>query len=244
MTRTLRPTNSVIATALKLIAGLGNPGPQYARTRHNVGADWVRELAEEFQIPLALDSKFKAEIGRGSIHGHDLRLMIPITFMNNSGDAIVAVAQFYKLDVAELLIAHDEVAFAPGVVKLKNGGGENGHNGLRSVRARLANQDGYNRLRIGVGHPGNKSQVNHYLTQQTPPQEERDTVAAAGRLSQTVLGAMLAGEWQIAMTALHTSEKAPVDKAPLDKAPASPANDEAAAGQTQANDSSGEQDGI
>ena len=93
-------------TALKLIAGLGNPGPQYKRTRHNVGADWVRELAREYQIPLALDSKVKAEIGRGTILGHDLRLMIPITYMNNSGEAVGAVAQFYKNGQASLLGPH------------------------------------------------------------------------------------------------------------------------------------------
>ncbi len=194
-------------TALKLIAGLGNPGPRYDRTRHNVGADWVRELASQFQIPLSLDSKFKAEVGRGTILGHDLRLMIPITFMNNSGEAVGAIAQFYKLSPQEILIAHDEVAFAPGAVKLKNGGGENGHNGLKSVRARLANQDGYNRLRIGVGHPGNKTLVNAYLTQQTPSQAEREAIAAAGKLPLAILGDMLAGNWQSAMTALHTPEK-------------------------------------
>ena len=194
-------------TALKLIAGLGNPGPRYDRTRHNVGADWVRELASQFQIPLSLDSKFKAEVGRGTILGHDLRLMIPITFMNNSGEAVGAIAQFYKLSPQEILIAHDEVAFAPGAVKLKNGGGENGHNGLKSVRARLANQDGYNRLRIGVGHPGDKTLVNAYLTQQTPSQAEREAIAAAGKLPLAILGDMLAGNWQSAMTALHTPEK-------------------------------------
>ena len=194
-------------TALKLIAGLGNPGPRYDRTRHNVGADWVRELASQFQIPLSLDSKFKAEVGRGTILGHDLRLMIPITFMNNSGEAVGAIAQFYKLSPQEILIAHDEVAFAPGAVKLKNGGGENGHNGLKSVRARLANQDGYNRLRIGVGHPGNKTLVNAYLTQQAPSQAEREAIAAAGKLPLAILGDMLAGNWQSAMTALHTPEK-------------------------------------
>ena len=99
------------------------------------------------------------------------------------------------------------MAFEPGVVKLKNGGGENGHNGLKSVRARLANQDGYNRLRIGVGHPGNKALVNAYLTQQTPPQAEREAVAAAGDLPRAVLEHVLAGNWQSAMTALHTPEK-------------------------------------
>ena len=99
-------------TALKLIAGLGNPGPQYAHTRHNVGADWVRELARAFQIPLTLDTKFKAEIGRGSVLGHDVRLLIPVTYMNHSGDAIGAVAHFYKWSPEQILVAHDEVAFA------------------------------------------------------------------------------------------------------------------------------------
>jgi len=195
-----------MTTALKLIAGLGNPGQQYAKTRHNVGADWVRALAQQFQIPLALDSKFKAEIGRGTILGQDVRLMVPTTFMNNSGDAIGAVAHFFKIQADEILIAHDEVAFEPGQVRLKSGGGENGHHGLKSVRARLGNQDSYNRLRIGVGHPGNKNLVNAYLTQQTPPAAEREAVATAGELPMSILGDVLAGRWQAAMTALHTGE--------------------------------------
>jgi PTH1 family peptidyl-tRNA hydrolase len=196
-----------VPTALKLIVGLGNPGSQYAQTRHNVGADWIRELAQQFQIPLALDSKFKAEIGRGTLYGHDLRLMIPVTYMNNSGEAVGTVARFYKLTPQEILIAHDEVAFDPGVVRLKNGGGENGHNGLKSVRSRLANSSDYNRLRIGVGHPGNKALVNHYLTQQTPTKAERELVKSSGHLSSLVLEAVVAGKWQSAMTALHSPEK-------------------------------------
>ena len=194
-------------TALRLIAGLGNPGPQYAKTRHNAGADWVRELARQFHISMTLDSKFKAEIGRGIVLNHDVRLLIPVTYMNNSGDAIGAAAHFFKWSAEEILIAHDEVAFEPGTVKLKNGGGENGHNGLKSVRARLGNQDGYNRLRIGVGHPGNKNQVNYYLTQQTPTEAERANIAAAGQLSEGILRDMLAGNWQSAMSALHAPEK-------------------------------------
>ena len=223
-------------TALKLIAGLGNPGPQYERTRHNVGADWVRDLAHQFQIPLVLDSKFKAEVGRGTILGHDLRLMVPITYMNNSGEAVGAVAQFYKLSPQEILIAHDEVAFEPGVVKLKNGGGENGHNGLKSVRAWLANQDGYNRFRIGVGHPGNKALVNAYLTQQTPTQAEREAVVAAGELPQAILGDVLAGNWQSAMTALHTPEK--TENSPDAPSSGSPVVQKSTKG------SKGERDGI
>ena len=194
-------------TTLKLIAGLGNPGPQYANTRHNVGADWVRELARQFHIPMTLDSKFKAEIGRGIMLNHDIRLLIPLTYMNNSGDAIGAAAHFFKWSAEEILIAHDEVAFEPGTVKLKNGGGENGHNGLKSVRARLGNQDGFNRLRIGVGHPGKKNQVNYYLTRQTSTEAERASIAAAGQLSEDILRDMLAGNWQSAMTALHAPEK-------------------------------------
>jgi PTH1 family peptidyl-tRNA hydrolase len=186
---------------------LGNPGPQYAKTRHNAGADWVRELARQFHIPMTLDSKFKAEIGRGIVLNHDVRLLIPLTYMNNSGDAIGAAAHFFKCSAEEILIVHDEVAFEPGSVKLKNGGGENGHNGLKSVRARLGNQEGYNRLRIGVGHPGNKNQVNYYLTQQTPSEAERTSIAAAGQLSEGILRDMLAGNWQSAMTALHAPEK-------------------------------------
>ena len=222
-------------TALKLIAGLGNPGPQYANTRHNVGADWVRELARQFQVPLALDTKFKAEIGRGNVLGYDVRLLIPMTYMNNSGDAIGAVAHFYKWLPEQILVAHDEVAFAPGTVRLKNGGGENGHNGLKSVRAQLANQDGYNRLRIGVGHPGNKSQVNYYLTQQTPTQDELASVAAAGQLPDDILRDMLAGNWQSAMTALHTPEK---------YEPPSVANDAVTTGPIDQQQNSGESDGI
>ena len=194
-------------TALRLIAGLGNPGPQYAKTRHNAGADWVRELARQFHIPMTLDSKFKAEMGRGIVLNHDVRLLIPLTYMNNSGDAIGAAAHFFKCSAEEILVVHDEVAFEPGLVKLKNGGGENGHNGLKSVRARLSNQGGYNRLRIGVGHPGNKNQVNYYLTQQTPTEAERASIAAAGQLSEGILRDMLAGNWQSAMTALHAPER-------------------------------------
>jgi PTH1 family peptidyl-tRNA hydrolase len=183
-----------------------------------------------------LDSKFKAEVGRGTILGHDLRLMIPITYMNNSGEAVGAVAQFYKLSPQEILIAHDEVAFEPGVVKLKNGGGENGHNGLKSVRARLANQDGYNRFRIGVGHPGNKALVNAYLTQQTPTQAEREAVVAAGELPQAILGDVLAGNWQTAMTALHTPEK-------TENSPGAPSSGSPVV-QKSTKGSKGERDGI
>lgn len=192
-------------TALKLIVGLGNPGAQYEKTRHNVGAVWVRALAQRFNIPLAQDAKFKGEIGRGVIAGVDLRLLIPSTFMNLSGESSAAVARFYKIHPEEILVAYDEVAFDPGVVKLKNGGGDNGHNGVKSVRAGCANQDQFHRLRIGVGHPGSKDKVTAYLTQQTPQQSERDATTAAGNFAEALLADIVRGNWQSAMTALHST---------------------------------------
>jgi PTH1 family peptidyl-tRNA hydrolase len=203
-------------TALKLIVGLGNPGAQYEKTRHNVGAVWVRELAQRFNIALAQDTKFKGEIGRGLIGGVDIRLLIPSTFMNLSGDSSGAVARFYKIEPEEILVAYDEVAFEPGVVKLKSGGGDNGHNGVKSVRAGCANQDQFHRLRIGVGHPGSKDKVNAYLTQQTPQQSERELTAASGHFAEALLSDMVNGNWQSAMTALHSpplSEKELQEKA-------------------------------
>ena len=163
-----------------MIVGLGNPGPAYADTRHNVGAVWVRELARRYSISLGVDTKFKGEIGRGLIGGTDVRLLLPSTFMNNSGESVGAVSRFFKLEPQEILVAYDEVAFEPGVVKLKQGGGSNGHNGVKSVIAGLGNRDEFVRLRIGVGHPGSKVQVIPYLTKQTPRQSEREQIAAAG----------------------------------------------------------------
>ncbi|MAH24869.1 MAG: aminoacyl-tRNA hydrolase [Gammaproteobacteria bacterium] len=204
--------------ALKLIVGLGNPGPAYAETRHNVGAVWVRELARRHSISLSLDSKFKGEIGRGLIAGCDVRLLLPGTFMNNSGESVGAVSRFFKFEAAEILVAYDEVAFEPGVVKLKQGGGSNGHNGVKSVIAGLGSRDEFVRLRIGVGHPGSKEQVIPYLTKQTPRQSEREQIAVAGDFADAIIADMMRGEWQLAMTALHAPEKKP-DKEPAKVTP-------------------------
>ncbi len=192
--------------ALKLIVGLGNPGPVYAETRHNVGAVWVRELARRYSIHLSLDTKFKGEIGRGLVAGVDVRLLLPTTFMNNSGQSVGTVSRFYKLEPASILVVYDEVAFEPGVVKLKQGGGSNGHNGIKSVIAGLGSRDDFARLRIGVGHPGTKEQVIPYLTKQTPRQSERELITAAGDIADTTLADIVQGNWQLAMTALHAPE--------------------------------------
>jgi peptidyl-tRNA hydrolase, PTH1 family len=192
-------------TPIRLIAGLGNPGPQYQHTRHNVGAEFVAALADRFGIALAEDAKFKGAIGRGAVAGHDVRLLLPLTYVNLSGESVGAVARFYKLEPEEILVAYDEMAFEPGVLRLKSGGGDNGHNGIRSVIAGLGNRREFVRLRIGVGHPGDRSRVTAYLTSVRMPEAERAVMARAYDIDEAVLKPLLAGDLQKAMTALHSS---------------------------------------
>jgi len=191
-------------SVIRLIVGLGNPGPRYAPTRHNAGANFVSYLAHRFGIALNEEAKFKGLIGRGDIAGHDVRLLVPTTFMNLSGESVGAVAHFYKLEATEILVAYDEMAFAPGVLRLKTGGGDNGHNGIRSIIAHLGNDSGFHRLRIGVGHPGDRSQVTPFLTSQRTPEAERQLIEAAWRIEDSVLAAILAGNLEKAMNRLHS----------------------------------------
>ncbi|NKC00062.1 MAG: aminoacyl-tRNA hydrolase [Pseudomonadales bacterium] len=190
---------------LKLIVGLGNPGPQYERTRHNVGAVWVQALADSCGISLSQDSKFKGSIGRGLVGDQEVRLLIPSTFMNLSGESVGAVQRFYKLTTASILVGYDEMAFEPGIVRLKKGGGDNGHNGIKSVRAGCGNDAEFHRLRIGVGHPGDRSRVTAYLTQIKMPETERSLVDAATQIPSDILANMVKGDWQAAMNALHAN---------------------------------------
>ena len=189
-----------------MIVGLGNPSPQYDHTRHNVGAQWVRWLAERYGIPLKEQAKFKGLVGRGLIEGHDVYLLLPTTYMNLSGEAVGPLARFYKIGVGEMLIAYDEMAFEPGIVRLKTGGGDNGHNGIKSVRAAMANEAGFHRLRIGVGHPGDKNRVTAYLTQVKMPAGERDLVDSATAMPAALLADILACNWQAAMNELHRTD--------------------------------------
>lgn len=158
---------------IKLIVGLGNPGPQYSQTRHNAGAWYVEGLARDYSIPLQLETKFFGHVGRGLINNQDCRLLIPNTFMNLSGKAVGALATFYKILPDEILVAHDELDMPPGTVKLKKSGGHGGHNGLRDIIKSLANCRDFYRLRIGVGHPGDKNQVSNYVLGKASPTEQR-----------------------------------------------------------------------
>ena len=187
---------------LRLIVGLGNPGPAYAQTRHNIGAAFVRDLAQRFKLRLASASRAKGEAGRGSVGGVDVRLLLPATFMNCSGEAVGPYARYFQIAPEEILVAHDEVAFPPGVVRLKTGGGDNGHKGLKSIVAGLG-ENGFHRLRIGVGHPGCKERMLPYLTEWRMPAEDRAQVEAAYRLDGALLADLMQGAVRKAMNQLH-----------------------------------------
>ena len=189
--------------AIRLIAGLGNPGARYARTRHNIGAVWLESLARRFGIALAEDRKSRGTVGRGDVLGRDVRLLVPTTYVNLSGESVAAVAGFYKIAAAEILIAYDEVAFPVGRCRLKDGGGHNGHNGLKSVIAALGNDRSFARLRIGIGHPGLADDMVAYLTRIAMPAAEREAALQAARLSDEVLGLVLEGDLQRAMNLFH-----------------------------------------
>ncbi len=144
---------------LKLIVGIGNPGSQYADTRHNVGVWFLERLADRQGVSFKEEKKFFGRVASTLMLGSELRLLIPTTYMNESGKAVGALAHFYRVAPAEILVAHDELDLPTGVVRYKEGGGLAGHNGLRSITAALGGDQSFNRLRIGVGHPGDKSGV-------------------------------------------------------------------------------------
>lgn len=191
--------------AVRLIAGIGNPGPDYAETRHNVGHWFIERLADQLKTRLERETRFSGFVGRVEIEKVDVRLLIPTTYMNNSGVAVGAIAHFFRIPPAEILVAQDEVAFAPGVVKLKQGGGHNGHNGLQDIIRGLGNDSNFLRLRIGVGHPGDKNQVSHYLTSQRTPKGEKELIVRAIERSLEVVPDIVAGRLAGAMNRLHAA---------------------------------------
>jgi PTH1 family peptidyl-tRNA hydrolase len=192
-----------LSTAIRLIVGLGNPGQQYEGTRHNAGAEFVLALARANACTLSPESKFFGLTGRLSVHGHDVKLLIPTTFMNRSGQAIAAMTNFYKIPVDAILVAHDELDLPPGVARLKQGGGHGGHNGLRDTISALGNQKNFHRLRIGIGHPGNAEQVVGYVLNRAP-QQERQAIESSIDEAVRVLPEILEGNWPIAMNKLHS----------------------------------------
>src|SRR5258708_3650631 len=153
---------------MRLIVGLGNPGPRYARTRHNIGFMAVDAIVRRHSFP-PLKARFKGEFAEGTIAGERIMLLKPQTFMNDSGESVGAPARFFKLQPGEIAVIHDELDLAEGKLRVKRGGGAAGHNGLRSIDALFAND--YWRLRIGIGHPGAKELVLSYVLQNFPEEE-------------------------------------------------------------------------
>jgi len=191
-------------SAVQLIVGLGNPGAEYEQTRHNAGFWFVDELARVNQCSLRKEARFHAEVGRCTLNGHDCRLQKPITFMNRSGQAVIALADFLRIPPSEILVVHDELDLLPGTVRLKKGGGHGGHNGLRDLIAHLGTQD-FMRLRLGIGHPGDRNQVVDYVLHR-PSRDEREQIDAGMQRALDVMPLAVAGEFERAMHKLH-SEK-------------------------------------
>jgi peptidyl-tRNA hydrolase, PTH1 family len=201
--------------AIRLLVGLGNPGKEYERTRHNAGCWLVERFATANAITLRKDLKFKALVGRLDPGG--AWLVVPQTFMNLSGQPVHMLAGFFRIKPEEILVAHDELDFPAGVAKLKQGGGIAGHNGLRDISQRLATHE-YFRLRLGVGRPPAGTEGGDYVLQK-PMAEERAAIDAAIDKALSVLPLCFAGDLQGAMHKLHTEEKPPAQKEPPKDAP-------------------------
>lgn len=190
-------------TPVQLIVGLGNPGQQYEQTRHNAGADFVLALSESCGITLKSESKFFGATGRASIAGHNVRLLVPDTYMNCSGKAVAAMASFYQIPPEAILIAHDELDLNPGTARLKLGGGHGGHNGLRDTIQSLGNNRNFARLRIGIGHPGSASEVVNFVLRKAP-QNEQQLIHQSIDDAIEIMPLVIAGQWNSAMKALHS----------------------------------------
>jgi PTH1 family peptidyl-tRNA hydrolase len=191
---------------LKLIVGLGNPGTEYARTRHNAGFWFVDELAARHGALFRSEPRHRAELARVRIGDSESWLLKPMGYMNHSGDAVRSVASFYKVPLEAILVAYDELDFPAGVVRLKQGGGAAGHNGMRDVIANMG--DGFWRLRIGIGHPGDRSQVLDYVLGRPSVMDTqliRDAVGAGA----DAVPVLLKDGAQIAMNRLHSRDPLP-----------------------------------
>jgi PTH1 family peptidyl-tRNA hydrolase len=187
---------------IQLIVGLGNPGPQYEATRHNAGFWWVDQVAGEHGARLNAEGKFQGIAGRLKQGDHETWLLKPSTFMNASGRAVAAIANFYKIPPQAILVVHDELDLSPGTAKLKKGGGHGGHNGLKDIAAALGTPDFW-RLRLGIGHPGERHEVVNFVLK-PPSRDEMHAIEQAMDSSTKILPMLLKGEFEAAMLKLHT----------------------------------------
>lgn len=196
---------AVIATTakIKLLVGLGNPGAEYRNTRHNAGSWFVEGLCSQYNVSLSSESKFFGRTARITTSEFDVRVLVPDTFMNLSGKSVLAVAQFYKLEPENILVAHDELDLNPGTIKLKQHGGHGGHNGLRDIIDKLGGNKAFYRLRIGIGHPGHKDKVHSFVLGKASSSEQQliDSAIDEALRIMPILGI---GDIAAAMNRLHS----------------------------------------
>jgi PTH1 family peptidyl-tRNA hydrolase len=191
--------------SIHLIVGLGNPGEQYAKTRHNAGFWWIDAIADRKRAAWKRETKFSGWTSQVEEGGVDFRLLKPATYMNESGRSVSALLRFYRIEPAAMLIVHDELDLPPGTVKLKMGGGTGGHNGLTDIAESIGSKDFW-RLRVGIGHPGHKDLVADYVLEK-PRKIEREAIEPAFDRSLDLLPRLAAGRMNDAMTWLHTPPK-------------------------------------
>jgi len=207
---------------IRLLVGLGNPGPEYEATRHNAGFWWINEVARQLGATLLPERSYFGLVARINRPDGPLWLLEPMTFMNLSGKSVAALARFFKIAPGEILVAHDELDLLPGHVKMKLGGSHAGHNGLKDIHAQLGTDDFW-RLRLGIGHPGVKAEVVNYVLRK-PPAAEREAIDKAIEQSLQGLDLMLAGDMERAMMKIHARPPRPKPAKPP-KPDAEPAQD-------------------
>jgi len=204
---------------IRLLVGLGNPGPEYEATRHNAGFWWIDEVARKLGGALLPDRSYHGLVARINRPAGPVWLLEPQTYMNLSGKSVAALARFFKIAPNEILVAHDELDIPPGQMKMKLGGGHAGHNGLRDIHAQLGTAD-YWRLRLGIGHPGVKAEVVNYVLRK-PMAEEREAIQACITRSMEALEPLLAGDMERATMKIHAKPPRPKPPKPApDAAPA------------------------
>ena len=205
---------------IRLLIGLGNPGPEYEATRHNAGFWFIDEVARTLRVSLAPERTYFGLAARANLADGPVWLLEPMTFMNLSGKSVAALARFFKIAPGEILVAHDELDLLPGQVKMKLGGSHAGHNGLKDIQAQLGSADFW-RLRLGIGHPGVKAEVVNYVLRK-PPAEQREGIDKSIEQSLSALPLMLEGDMERALMKVHAKPPRPKPPKPVPEDPKEP----------------------
>ena len=190
---------------IALIAGLGNPGPGYKGTRHNAGFWFIDELSQHYSLDFKLESRFQGEVANAQIKRLPIRVLRPVTFMNESGQSVASLMRYFAIEPGSLLVVHDDLDLKPGVARLKEGGGHGGHNGLRDLIRHLDSND-FVRLRLGIGHPGHPDDVTDYVLH-APPANERSAILDAVSRAVALIEPMINGDHAVVMNELHRTDE-------------------------------------